>query len=181
MREMKRLITIMVLILVSGVAGAWLTFNLRAKQKYDYLRSELAAQPFSVVPMNIETKGFLNRVQTTWVKSHDKIGPHSDAIKLAGLSPSLSSLIELFTYKMPKYSLVFPAKNKKPMVMGAIQSVILPVSVDGAIYVAEGQHLAFIQCRTNLVYVFTNDPNGLREAMYYVKKDGIEQPSEPYK
>jgi len=175
---MKRLIATIIVVAAVGI-GAWLTFSLRAKRKYDDARADLGKHLFSVVQMDGDTTALLAEVQTNWVESYSEVGSvYTEALKTVGLSPSVSNLIEMFTYRMPEYSLLFPSRNKEPAAMGQIQATLLPMSVDGLIYVSEDQHLAMIRCKTNVVLVFADEAGGLREAQYCVKEENVEPGAE---
>jgi hypothetical protein len=177
---MKKLVSALIIIAFAVGIGVWLSFSLRAKQKYDAVRSELGKHLFSVIKMDADTSVLLADVRADWVESHSQIdGPSSDAIRTVGLTPSVSNLVEVFTYEMPTFSLLSLGRNKKPVVMGMLQSMILPVSIDASIHLSNDGHLALIRCRTNVVYVFSDEETGLRESMYYVKKVNIEPNAAP--
>lgn len=171
---MKKTISIIVIVLILIGAGAWLTLNLRAKQKYDKMRKGLSEFSYSVVEMDADTKALLAVVREKWTQSHSQIdGPHSDALKTLGLTPSVSNLVHVFTYRLPEYSLLSIDQNKKSAAMGLVQGILVPVTIDESIHVSAKGDLALIQVSTKCVLVFADENKGLREEMYL--KGNIEQ------
>jgi hypothetical protein len=174
--KMKKLTPAIVIALAAVGAVAWCALNLRAKRKYDHVRDELAQHSYAVVPFDQKTTAFLAEVRTSWTNSHSQVGgPHSDAIKLLGLRPSVSNLVHVFTHRLPAYSFLSLDQNKKSAVMAMVQGLLMPVTMDNSIHRSEDGLTALVRCQTNLVYVFSDEPAGLRESMYYLKKGNIEQ------
>ena len=172
---MKKLIPAIVVVLIVVGVGVWLTLNLRAKRKYDRMRDGLSQHSYSLVQMDAGTTALLAEVRGNWVESHSETeGPHSKALETVGLRPSVSNLTHVFTYRLPEYSFLSLDQNKKSATMGMIQGTIFPVTIDQSIHVSDDGHLVLIRCQKNLVYVFSDEETGLREAMYYVKKMNIE-------
>jgi hypothetical protein len=172
---MNKLVPAIVVLAVAIAIGAWLVVSFRAKRKYDEARAELAEHVLSAVPMDAQTNALLTEVRTSWVEEYSEVaGMYADALKTIGLKPSVSNLIEVFTYRLPKYSLLPPGRNKRPMLIGMIQAELLPMSVDQSIHVSDDRHVALIRCRTSLVFVFTDETGGLREARYCLKKENFE-------
>jgi len=171
---MKKTISIIVIVLIVIGAGAWLTLNLRAKQKYDKMRNELSQLSYSVVKMDADTTALLSEVREKWAQSHSQIdGPHSDALKTLGLDLSVSNLVHVFTYRLPKYSFLSIEQNKKSAAMGLVQGLLMPVTIDESIHVSANGDLALIQVSAKCVLVFADENAGLREEMYV--KENIEQ------
>lgn len=172
---MKRLIPFVAVVLIAVGVGAWLTLSLRAKRKYDQVRSELADNVLSAVAMDAETRALLSEVRTGWVERNSEVGgPHSEALKTVGLQPSVSNVIELFTYQMPEYSLLSLRRNGRPMQIGAVQAVLLPISIDKSIHVSDDRRVALIRIRPTIVYVFADEAGGLRETQYWLKQENVE-------
>ena len=173
---MKKLIPTILTVLVVAGALAWLALNLRAKRKYDELRDRLAQCSYSLVKMDSDTTALLAEACADWTEAYSHVGgPHSDALKTVGLRPSVSNLTHVFTHRLPEYSFLSPNQNKKSVVMGAIQSLLFSVTIDDAIHLSGDGSIALIRCQTNLVLVFADEESGLRESMYYAKKQDIEQ------
>ncbi len=175
---MKKLFSVIAVLVVAIGVGAWLNFSFRAKWKYDTARADLRKNLLVVIQIDADMKVQLAKVQTNWAESHSEIGgPHSEAIETVGLRPTVANLIEVFTYPLPEYWFLSSARNKKAATMGAVQAVILPRTVDGLIHVSEDQRLAIIRYGPDIVGVFTDDAGGLREATY-TNKNNIEQGAE---
>jgi|TARA_B100001093_G_scaffold341422_1_gene326148 hypothetical protein len=173
---MKKAISIIVIVLIVLGTDAWLTLNLRAKQKYDKMRNELSQLSYSAVTMDADTTSLLTEVREKWRRSHSQMdGPHSDALKTLELDPSVSSLAHVFTYRLPRYSLLSIEKNKKSATMALVQGLLMPVAIDESIHVSANGHLALIQIHPNCVLVFADENSGLREEMYV--QGNIEQSS----
>ena len=154
--------------------------NLRAKSKYDKVRKELTRHLCEVAPFDAATTAFLAEVQANWTNSHSIVGgPHSDALKLLGLTPSVTNLVHALTYRLPAYAFTAPNQNKKSIIMAAVQKILLPVTIDGSIHVSDDNHTAIIRCQTNFVYIFTDDTSGLRESIYHMKTKTLPPVDEP--
>ena len=174
--KMKKTIPAIVLTLAVAGAVAWCTLHLRAKRKYDHVRNDLAQHSYAVVPFDADTTTFLAEVRSSWTNSHSQVGgPHSDAIQLLGLRPSVSNLVHVFTHRLPTYSFLSTDQNKKSAVMAMVQGMLMPITIDDSIHLSDDGHTALVRCQTNLVYIFSDEQSGLRESMYFVKKGDIEQ------
>lgn len=174
---MNKLVSAIVLAVVATATAAWLTVNIRAMRKYDEAQAAIG-KPFSVIEMDNRTEGLLAEVRASWVERFSEVdGPYSDGLKTVGLSPSVTNLIKVFTYSLPESSLLSPSRTAKAAEIGVIQALLFPESIDRSIHVSADGRLALIRCSTNLVYIFTDDADGLCEAMY-VTKENIE-PTDP--
>jgi len=71
--------------------------------------------------------------------------------------------------------------NKRSSTFGLIKAEFFPISVDRAFHVSDDGHVAFLWCRTNLVYVYRDETNGLSATLYFTKTNDIEQRPEPYR
>ena len=175
---MKKLISLVLIVLVIAGAAAWMVLNLRTKRKYDEVRDKLAQCSYSLVMMDGDTTALLAEARADWTEGFSHVrGPHSDALKTLGLRPSVSNLTHVFTHRLPQYSFFSPDQNKKAVVMGAIQSLLFPKTIEDAIHLSGEGSIALIRCQTNLVFVFADEEPGLRESMYYVKKEDLEDES----
>lgn len=147
----------------------WLMVNLRAKSNYDKTRNEIP-RGYAVIPMDQVTKSFMGEVQSNWNCTADTVGgPDSDVVKLAGMNPSVRNLIRVWNYQMPEYCWWSPSRNRQPIVIGLLKAKFFPVSMDRAFHVSENQDLALLWCRTNVVYIYRDEANGMRASLY-VKK-----------
>ena len=172
---MKKLIPIIaVLAAVIGLV-AYLVVSLGSKKKYDKARTELAVHILSEAPMDAEIKALLTEVRTSWIETSNEVGgPHADALKTLGLEPSVSNVVDLLTYRLPEYSLLSLGRNRRPMQIGAIQAVLIPISMDKSIHVSDDRQVALIRLRPTIVYVFQNEAGGLRETQYRLKLENAE-------
>jgi hypothetical protein len=180
MKHMKHIIIVTVLLLGAIWGCAWLFVSVHAKQKYDTLRKELSTAQYAEVLIDQQANGFLSRVQSHWIQNPEVNGkPDSDVVKLAGMTPSVRNLIRVFNYQMPEYDWFSLAQNKQSAVIGLIKAKFFPVSVDRTFHVAEDGHLAFLWCRTNMVYVYRDETNGLSAKLYFTKTNDIEHIGAP--
>jgi hypothetical protein len=89
------------------------------------------------------------------------------------MNPSVTNLIKVFNYQMPKYSWFSSKQNKSSAARGLIKAQCMPISIDQRWYLSEDGHLAMLHCKTNVVYVYRDETSGLRATMYVnVKKKG---------
>jgi hypothetical protein len=93
-------------------------------------------------------------------------GPYSDVIKLAGLVPSVTNLLYLWTYQIPEYGWWSPARNRKAAKIGLLQAEFAPTFVDHTFHVSGDQHEALLWSRTNIVFIYHDEPGGLRTSLY---------------
>lgn len=177
-QQMKKLILGIIILCAIAVAGSWYVVSIRAKAKYDQVSMELSVFKYTVKPIDEGFTAFLADVEKTWsVRYSETGGPHSDGLKLAGLSPSAANLTHVFTCPMPNWSWVSPQRNRDSAALGAAKALLLPVTVDGAIHVSADKGMAVIRCTTNTIYVFRDDPQGMRETLY-VRKEASNQGSD---
>ncbi|MCP3927120.1 MAG: hypothetical protein GY714_31560 [Desulfobacterales bacterium] len=145
--------------------------NIIAKQKYDDMRSELNIVSFSKVQINSGIQKLIIEARTKWTEKYSKIdGPHSNMLKGTKLKPTVSNLINIFTYKLPDYSFFSMDFNRKSIEICKIQSIVFPVSIDNLIYVSDKKKIAIIRVQKNVILLFSDEESGLQEAMYIKKK-----------
>ena len=107
----KRIYFVMMLGLV--LLGVWVVLDLRAKSKYDQVKHETELV-YTVTPINQEMTAFLTEVQSSWTSKADETdGPESEMIKLAGMTPSVTNLINVLNYQMPPYAWFSSEQNRK--------------------------------------------------------------------
>lgn len=164
---MKVLIaTVLVLLLIAG----WFLVEIPAKLKYDQARREMPAS-YSVMPMDQPSVAFLAEVQSSWTCWSDVTnGPDSDVLKLAGKQPSVHNLIEVFNYQMPPFQWFSPSRNRDAAVLNLLRAKFMPASLDKQWHVSADAHAAFLHCRTNIVLLYRDEPDGLRTMCYARKK-----------
>jgi hypothetical protein len=149
----------------------WLTFNISAKRKYDKMLVELTAISYPEVEMDANTLAFLNEVRDKWTQSYVDIeGPHSEALKTLGFTPSVSSLVHVFTCRLPEYSFFSIQENKQSTVMGLVKCMIIPSTIDEVIHVSADRDIALLKLKPNLIQIFADEESGFSEEMYYLKE-----------
>ena len=164
-----RLATIMLLAMIAG--GVWVGLNLRSKSKYD--KAKAANQEiYAITLLNQQMNTFLAEVQSHWTSIADVTnGPDSEVIKLAGMTPSVRNLIDVFNYQMPPYRWFSPSQNRKAAERNLIKAKFMPISLDKRWHLSEDDHLAVLWCKTNVVYVYRDEAAGLRATLYVKKKN----------
>lgn len=152
------------------VAVSFAILNLYAKSKYDRAR-RLGYITYVVTPMDSQSTTFLAKVQSDWKCAFDVTnGPDSDVVELAGKIQAVRNYINVMNYQMPPYSWFSPSENHEAAKMNLIKAKFMPVSLDKEWHVSADEHLAFLICRSNIVYVYRDEPSGLRTTLYYVKR-----------
>lgn len=174
--SIRMLLAAVAIVAVAIASGVWLHSTLAAKQKYDKARDALLHDlpPYAMVKMDHDSTSFLDEVRANWAEKYSEVrGPITEALETAGLEATVKNLAALYTYRMPAYSFVSPSQNKRARVMGAIQAVIVPITIDNLIHASDDGHIAFVRTTNSSVMVFSDEPHGLREAMYYMKQDKV--------
>jgi hypothetical protein len=175
----RTLPTILVLAVATvsiGVAAYYAAVLRPLKQKYEKVRAEVLPLVLSVAPIDASDKLFLDEVKKSWVQKYSEVGgPHSEALATVGHKLSVSHLVELLTYQMPAFSLFAPGQTKQSALIGAIQGPLLSISKDRVIHLSDDHHSAFLRLTPTVICVFNDDAGGLRETMYVLKKENIEQ------
>jgi len=169
--KMKKLIPIIVIVVIAVVVVSWLGLSFQIKAKYDNLKNELSKYPVKISPIGSQFKGYLSEVEGKWTCKLDETnGPHSVALKALGLTPSVKHLIYLINYQMPEYSWFSQKRNKEATKFAMFKGELSPAVMDKTIHVSADQKIAFIITKENIVLVFKDDPNGLRELIYHKNK-----------
>jgi hypothetical protein len=168
---MKKLIPIVVIVVIAVVVVSWLGLSFQIKAKYDNLKNELSKYPIIASPIDSQFKEYLSEVEGKWVcKLNETNGPHSTALKALGLTPSVKNLIYLINYQMPEYSWFLQERNKEATKFAMFKGELSPAAMDKTIHVSADQKTAFIITKENIVLVFKDDSNGLRELIYHKNK-----------
>jgi hypothetical protein len=171
---MKKLIIILISIILVAYFGSWLSLHFAAKKKFDKARNEINTGILTREIMDAQTRELLTIVRKDWTKHTSEVnGAHSVALKLAGIRPTVSNLVDLFSSRVPEYSFFSLSKNKESAIIAPILAMLLPITVDGTIHVSSDGSLALIQNSANTVHVFTDESEGLREEWYRREKVDI--------
>ncbi|HLX65068.1 MAG TPA: hypothetical protein VKX17_27615 [Planctomycetota bacterium] len=165
LRRFRLLVAIPVAIVIIA-AGGWFALLLTAKLKYDKAR-QFSNEAYAVVPMDRETIKLLSEVESTWIcKSDEKNGPRSEMIKLAGMTPSVRTFIEVQDYQMPPYQWFSPSKNAQAAKLGLIKLEFFMLATDQKWHISEDGHLALLRARNGAVFVFRDEKDGFRATLY---------------
>ena len=159
------------------VAAFILAPSIVAKGKYNEAKRKYEQElpgPFAVKEMDTTMQERLREIEAEWsCRSNEVGGPTGQAMKMAGMAPTVANTAKLFNYRMPPYRWFDPARNVKSTSIAAIQATIVPISTDQTIHISADRSLALILHSDTVASVFLETENGLQEAMW-VKK-GIEQ------
>ncbi len=162
-----RLVLAVNCMLVVLLPAWWFVFGLRAKLRYDGLVGRLTVVKFAVTPMDPQTKTFLSEVQSNWTCKTDRInGPIAEAVKLAGLDPSVRGVIQMFNYQIPSFCWVSRGRNIKVAAVGMFKESFCKRFTDRTFYVSDDGHHAFVWSPTNVLFLVEDHTNGLRDALY---------------
>lgn len=155
-------------VLIAAVAvGIWGTLWLRSWESYEKFRSLTANGLLVVKPMDAEATELAEKVRSQWKRSLDQLnGPSSQALQMIGLSPSVDNLVALLTEPMPPYSIWSPNQNKRWAVRGMVFVQLMPINMDGVIYVSDDRRSAMIRGTKDYVFLFHDETEGLRETNY---------------
>ena len=168
--SLRTLLVVMMVIPPAACVGWRLTVLLPAKRSYEEVRAEIAACVLTEMPMDAATERLLADVRDNWTQHSNELdGAYARALKTINRSASVSNLVDVLTYRMPLFSLLSPERNYEPAVIGTIQAVLLPTSVDGHIYVSEDRNRALIRVQPHVVFLFENDAQGMRETDWVLK------------
>jgi hypothetical protein len=168
---MKKLIPIVVIVVIAVIVVSWLGLSFQIKEKYDNLKNELSKYSVKTSPIDSQFKEYLSEVEGKWTcKLNETNGPHSTALKALGLTPSVKNLIYFISYQMPEYSWFSQERNKEATKFAMFKGELSPAVMDKTIHVSADQKIAFIITKENIVLVFKDDPNGLRELIYHKNK-----------
>lgn len=165
--------------LVTALLALWLIPFVVLNAKYERAKNNLEqdlGQPFSVRPFDADIQKKLGAIESTWeCTSEDVPGPHSDAMRLAGIAPSVEGLIRLYNYRMPEFSWLDASQNRKSLEIAAVQAVIVPISIDNTIHFSAAQRLALVRVTRRFVLIFRETENGLSETVWVGPKENTEQ------
>jgi len=163
-----------VFIFLSVSAFLWLAFSFHAKSKYEKARDNLYQElgpKFMGKQMDEVMQNRLANIEETWTCRGNEInGPHSEALCLAGMTPSVNGILELFNYRMPPYSWTNAKQNTKSLEIATVQAIIIPSSMDRIVHISKDNNLALIRINENCVYIFREKKEGLSEGLWVWEK-----------
>ncbi len=168
---MKKLIPALVVVVIVVFVGSWLGLSFQTKAKYDNLRKELSKYPVTVSPMDNRTNELLLEIESKWTcKLNETNGPHSFALKGLGLTPSVKNVAYLISFQMPEYSWLSQESNKEATKFAMIKGEMSPKVTDKTIHISANEKTAFVIIKDNIVLVFRDEANGMREMVYSKNK-----------
>ena len=166
-------------ILVAALLALWFIplFSLNAKyERTKKMLEEDLGQPFSVRPIDKDIQKTLGVIESTWqCQTEEAPGPHSDAMRLAGIAPNVEGLIQLYNGRMPEFSWLDSSQNRKSLEVAVAQAMIVPMSINKTIYVSADGRLAFVRVTKGTAYIFRENEDGLTETVCVRPTENIEQ------
>ena len=171
---MKRL-AFFVLVVLGIVAGLWLglwfVVSLYSKSKYDVLLQQDHAVSFAVTPIDQQSKALLSEVQSNWSHRDDRTNSQiSGVLTLAGLAPSVRNVIHALQTPMPEFYWWSASRNRQAAMFGLTKLAYSDFGMHQTFHVSDDGHLTLLQCSTDVVLVFQDETNGVREARYFRMK-----------
>ena len=166
-------------VLVAALLALWLIPFVLLNAKYERARINLEQDlgpPFSVRPFDGDMQKTLGVIESTWECTSEEVsGPYSDAMRLAGIVPSAEGLIQLYNYRMPQFSWLDLSQNRKSLEIGAVQAVVVTISIDNTIHFSAEQRLALVRVSKRTVLMFRETESGLSETVWVGPKENFEQ------
>jgi hypothetical protein len=162
---MKRWLSIGAVLLFMIAGTATLTVLL-VNARATYEKAYAQAKSLNWVEMNAESQAFLDDVRANWRNQsgfYDGDGPMMTEF---GLAPTVANWAEVQTWKMPPFSYWNVNANRSNAKFMVLQATLVLVSEDGNVYVNQDRSLAYVRLQPNMVYLYVNDPAGLRQAIY---------------
>lgn len=157
------------------VPSVWFIFALRAKLKYDHLVALTPTINFVATSMDEQSKTFLSKMSSDWAcKTDETNGPFSELMRVGGVTPSVKNVIQMFNYRMPGFCWRSSRPNLKAALFGMFKQAFCTRFTDRTFHVSNDGHLALLWNSKVVVFVFQDEPNGLREALYFSKQASAE-------
>jgi len=161
---MKRWISIGAAPLMIVVAAAWVIFVFNSREKYE--KAYAQAKSLNLVEMNAESQSFLDDVRKNWRNQSGSFEGDGPIMKEFGLAPTVANWAEVQTWKMPAFSYWNNGANLRNAKFALLQATLLMLSEDDNVYVTPDKSLAYVRMQPGMVYLFENDPAGLRQSIH---------------
>ena len=161
---MKRWILIGAAPLTIVIAAAWVFFVFNSREKYEKAYSQ--AKSLNLVEINAESQSFLDDVRKNWRNQSGSFEGDGRIMSEFGLAPTVANWAEVQTWKMPAFSFWNNAANLRNAKFFQLQATLLMLSEDGNVYVTPDRSLAYVRMQPGMVYLFENDPAGLRQSIH---------------
>lgn len=161
---MKRWITLAGLLIVVVVAAGWLILVFNSREKYE--KAYAQTKSLNLVEIDAESQALLDDVRTNWRNRSGSVQGDGPIMNEFGLAPTIENWVEVQTWKMPAFSYWNNGANLRNAKLFTLQATLLVLSEDGNVYVSKDRTLAYVRVQPGVVYLFENDPAGLRQSIY---------------
>lgn len=155
------LVSISALMLIVGC----LVIQFSAKKKYDEGRRAI----YSLSTVEIDDDQFLSEVVSSWSVKLTECPDEAmtSALELVNEDVSVDGIAGIMAHEVSSFSFINNARNKRETIHMMVKSTIIPETVDGAFH--KGEDIAYIKYRNNLVEVYKETKDGIKNTLYYKK------------
>jgi hypothetical protein len=160
-----RVIVLVVVIL----AGTWIAIGLRNKAAYDAFLNE-TAKTATITSVDEQDVRRLNEMEGSWLASEETTNGISQTLALAGMAPTVWSVVQVLTSTPPAYCWWPPSRNYRATALAGTRSAYSELAGDQAIRVSQDGRVAVLWLGTNRALVFRDTPTGLRETWFKRKR-----------
>jgi uncharacterized protein (TIGR03067 family) len=154
------------LALIVGVL--WFGICLRLRSAYNGLMSQ-GSVTFAVTPLDQEDRAILAAAQSNWTIEEDE-DPFANGklLQMAGLTPCVQSMVQVFTSRMPEFRWWSPSQNAAAMALTFLKLACAHPREDhtNRIQVSDDGHLALLLSSRYRLLVIKDEPEGLRTLEY---------------
>jgi len=161
---MKRWIAIGAVLLIVVVAAAWSIFVFNSREKYE--KAYAQTKSLNLVEIDAESQKLLDDVRANWRNQSGSFEGDGPIMNEFGLAPTVENWAQVQTWKMPAFSYWNSNANLRNAKLFTLQATLLVLSEDGNLYVTKDRTLAYVRVQPGVVYLFENDPAGLRQSIY---------------
>jgi hypothetical protein len=152
------------------VVTVWVALNMYVKVRFDRKRSNLPS--YTKVEMTAASRTLVAKVTNEWNEVYSLIGgPHAKALNLIGSRATVGDLVKFFTEPLPGHSVLSVKKSLNAKLMCDTFEILAPITLDGSIHVSADASIAMFRVNERTILVFSDEQEGLREALYQIKKD----------
>ena len=122
--------------LIVALIAVWFYLHNRASSEYSALRRQLQEHHFDFEPLNDTTVGYLSEIESNW-EMVDEEAPSSIVSKVSEIldvPSSTKSLLDLYRYEMPPYSLTDRDGNGEAVVTAQTKMTFAAFLIDNTLY-----------------------------------------------
>lgn len=151
------------------IALVWFSIvSFNTYRRYEELRLECNATPFSVMPITSVEQTRIREVVANWDLRHEgsSLNAENEALVLAGYSPNVSGLVAFWSEEMPPFSFTDLGRNKLWVVRASLRNLIFPQPVQ----YFHGEGLLFSE-RPGHIEIIQDITGGFESRIYKQKKD----------